>query len=297
MTVTGQLFSVERILFATDFSAVSNNAASYARALARRFSSSVDIAHVFDPASVKSYEEAIVSRTEEERRRLVEDKLEHLREDFAALGINARAVSREGHRASVSLLKIVTEQRIDLIVAGTHSKSGTERRVLGSTAEQLIRSAACPVFTVGPHAKQPPPLFFERTVYATDFLLEAAEAAVYALFFAEDSGAHLYVCHVIGKREESTGLRQLPESAFRSALKADDPQFFLRLVQPRVCSGIWGGHQRHPRTRCEGSRRPDRTRGPQGLELADARGSRHCSERLGPCQLPDTDCLLTTIPV
>jgi nucleotide-binding universal stress UspA family protein len=219
MTVTGQLFSVERILFATDFSAVSNNAASYARALARRFSSSVDIAHVFDPASVKSYEEAIVSRTEEERRRLVEDKLEHLREDFAALGINARAVSREGHRASVSLLKIVTEQRIDLIVAGTHSKSGTERRVLGSTAEQLIRSAACPVFTVGPHAKQPPPLFFERIVYATDFLLEAAKAAVYALFFAEDSGAHLYVCHVIGKRGESTGLRQLPESAFRSALK------------------------------------------------------------------------------
>ena len=153
MTVPGQLFSVERILFATDFSAVSNNAASYARALARRFSSSVEIAHVFDPASVKSYEKPIVSRTEEERRRLVEDELEHLREDFSALGINARTVSREGHRASVSLLKIVKEQRIDLIVAGTHSKSGMERLVLGSTAEQLIRSAACPVFTVGPHAK------------------------------------------------------------------------------------------------------------------------------------------------
>jgi nucleotide-binding universal stress UspA family protein len=219
MTVTGQLFSVERILFATDFSAVSNNAASYARALARRFSSSVDIAHVFDPASVKSYEEAIVSRTEEERRRLVEDKLEHLREDFTAVGINARAVSREGHRASVSLLKIVTEQRIDLIVAGTHSQSGTERLVLGSTAEQLIRSAACPVFTVGPHAKQPPPLFFERIVYATDFLLEAAKAAVYAVSFAEDSGAHLYVCHVLGKQEASIGMRKLPDSAFYSALK------------------------------------------------------------------------------
>jgi nucleotide-binding universal stress UspA family protein len=212
MTVTGQFFSVEKILFATDFSAVSNNAASYAKALARRFSSSVEIAHVFDPASVRSYEEPIVSRTEEERRRLVEDQLERLREDFSALGINTRTISREGHRASVSLLKIVTEQRIDLIVAGTHSKSGMERRVLGSTAEQLIRSVACPVFTVGPHAKQPPPLFFEHIVYATDFLLEAAKAAVYALSFAEDSGAHLYVCHVIGKQEESTSMRQIPES-------------------------------------------------------------------------------------
>jgi nucleotide-binding universal stress UspA family protein len=219
MTVTGQHFSIERILFATDFSSVSNIAASYAEALARRFSSSVEIAHVFDPVSLKSIEEPIVSQTEEERRRLVEDKLEHLRENFCALGIDARTVSREGRRASVSLLKIVTEQRIDLIVAGTHSKSGMERRLLGSTAEQLIRSAACPLFTVGPHAKQPPPLFFERIVYATDFLLEAAKAAVYAVSFAEDSGAHLYVCHVLGKREASSGMRTLPDSAFYSALK------------------------------------------------------------------------------
>jgi nucleotide-binding universal stress UspA family protein len=134
------------------------------------------------------------------------------------LGIDARTGSREGHRASVSLLKIVTEQRIDLIVAGTQSKSGVERRVLGSTAEQLIRSAACPVFTVGPHAKQPP-LFFERIVYATDFLLEAAKAGFYAVSFAEDSGAHLYVCHVLGKQEASSGIRKLPDSAFYSALK------------------------------------------------------------------------------
>ena len=219
MTVTGQLFSVERILLATDFSAVSNSAASYARVLARRFSSSVEIANVFESAPPRSYGEPIVSGTAEERRRLVEVKLEHLRADFSALGINARTVSREGHRASVTLLKMVTEQRIDLIVAGTRSKSGIERRVLGSTAEQLIRSAACPVFTVGPHAKQPPPLFFERIVYATDFLLEAAKAAVYAVSFAEDSGAHLYVCHVLGPQRASSGMRKLPESAFYSALK------------------------------------------------------------------------------
>jgi hypothetical protein len=53
-----------------------------------------------------------------------------------------------------------------------------ERRVLGATAEQLIRSAACPVFTVGPHAKQPLPLFFERIVYAADFLLKTTAAIV-----------------------------------------------------------------------------------------------------------------------
>jgi nucleotide-binding universal stress UspA family protein len=219
MTVVGQRFSIERILFATDFSATSNNAASYARILARRFSSSVEIAHVIEPASLKPHDEPIVSGAEEDRRRLVGDKLERLREDFAALGIAARTVSREGNRASLSLLKIVTEQKIDLIVVGTHSKSGVERRVLGSTAEQLIRSSGCPVFTVGPHAKQPPPLFFERIVYATDFLIEAAKAGFYAVSFAEDSGAHLYVCHVLAKPEARSGMRTLPDSAFHSALK------------------------------------------------------------------------------
>jgi hypothetical protein len=56
MTVTGQLFSVERMLFATDFSAASNNVASYARTLARRFSSSPSVCQVLW--------EAIVSRTD-----------------------------------------------------------------------------------------------------------------------------------------------------------------------------------------------------------------------------------------
>src|ERR1700679_2303910 len=50
----GERVAINRILFATDFSAVSSNAASYAKALAHRFSSSVEIAHVFDPAPVGS---------------------------------------------------------------------------------------------------------------------------------------------------------------------------------------------------------------------------------------------------
>lgn len=216
---TGERVAINRILFATDFSAVSSNAASYAKALAHRFSSSIEIAHVFDPEPVLSHKEAMEGLPVKERRRLIEDNLKRLKEDFSASGINAQTISPEGHRASVSLLKIAREQRMDLIVAGTRSKSGMERQLLGSTAEQLVRNAACPVFTVGPHATQPPPLFFERIVYATDFLLEAAKAAVYALLFAEDSGAHLYVCHVLVPRETRTKMHNLPESAFHSALK------------------------------------------------------------------------------
>ena len=147
------------------------------------------------------------------------------------------------------------------------------------------------MFTVGPHAKQPPPLFFERIVYATDFLVEAAKAAVYALSFAEDSGAHLYVCHVLGKQEASAGMRKVPDSAFYSALKQMIPDSSYHWCNPEcVVERLVRGH---PRARYKGSRRSDRTRGPQGLELVDARGSRHCAKCLGPRRLPNTDGLLT----
>ena len=82
--------SVKKILLATDFSSASEKAASYARALARRFSSTVEIAHVFDPSVVTSYEEAIVGLPVNERRRIANENLERLRDDFSASGIDAR---------------------------------------------------------------------------------------------------------------------------------------------------------------------------------------------------------------
>jgi hypothetical protein len=75
MTVAGQRFSIEKILFAADFSPMSNNAASYARVLARRFCSSVEIANIYEPASLKSYDEPTISGTEKERRPLLKISL------------------------------------------------------------------------------------------------------------------------------------------------------------------------------------------------------------------------------
>ena len=108
MPVIGERVSVSinKILFATDFScSASEKAASYARALARHFSSAVEIAHVFDPSVVTSYEEAITGLPVNERQRISNENLECLRNDFSASGIDARTISPEGHRPYASLLK------------------------------------------------------------------------------------------------------------------------------------------------------------------------------------------------
>lgn len=227
--------SVKNILLASDFSSASDKAAAYAKALALNFRSSVEIAHVFDPSVVTSYMEAVLGLPVQERQHISTDALEHLRQDFNAAGIEATISLPEGHRPSVALLKLARENDTDLIVAGTHSRQGLERLVVGSTAEELIRNAFCPVLTVGPHAAPPPrgPLVFQKIIYATDFSAEAAKAAVFALSFAQDSGAHLYYCHV-ARAQETAEERASQDVIFKAALRKMIPESSYEWCSPEV---------------------------------------------------------------
>ncbi|HEX9201113.1 MAG TPA: universal stress protein [Acidobacteriaceae bacterium] len=227
--------SVKNILLATDFSSVSDKAASYARALALNFRSNVEIAHVFDPSVVTSYMEAILGMPLDERHRISSEALEKLRQEFSASGIEVSTSLPEGRHPQTAILKLAQEHDTDLIVAGTHSKWGLERLVLGSTAEELIRNAACPVLTVGPHAKQPQdgPLVFRTIVYATDFSVEAAKAAVFALSFAQDSGAHLYFCYV-SESEPLPGEKESIDGPFKAALNKMIPESVYEWCTPET---------------------------------------------------------------
>ncbi len=218
--------SIEKILLATDFSSTSEKAASYAKALARRFSSRVDLAHVFDPSVVGKYEEPSTELPINERRQNSIQNLERLRNDFFSCGIETLTTLPWGHRPSAELLRIAEEEDVDLIVIGTQSKAGVERLILGSTAEQIIRNARCVVLTVGPKAKvvDDTPLIFRNIVYATDFTPSAKKAAIYALSFAEDSGARLFLCHVIASHEPTAAGQEVSDGAFQRALKKMIPE-------------------------------------------------------------------------
>jgi nucleotide-binding universal stress UspA family protein len=218
--------SVEKILIATDFSASSERALAYAKALALRFGSVLAIAHIFDPAVVSSWEAAELEISPEEKQRMSEQRLGDLERNMAGAGIVTRTMSRGGNRPAVTLLEIARSEKVDLIVAGTSSKTGLERVILGSTAEQLIRSASVPVLTVGPQARVPGPgpLTFRTIVFANDFSAEATKAAVYALSFAADSGAKLYSCFAIKDQSQYNSSYKELDEAFRKALRERIPQ-------------------------------------------------------------------------
>ena len=227
--------SLKNILFATDFSSASEHAAAYAKALALNFRSSVEIVHVFDPSVVSTYVEAILGVPVKDRRRVVDETLDSVKKDFEEVGINAITCLPEGQKPHAAVLKLAKQHETDLIVAGTHSRWGLERLVIGSTAEDLIRNAACPVLTVGPQARRPGdgPLVFRTIVYATDFSVEAAKAAVYALSFAQDSGAHLYFCYVDGS-DSTPEQRVALDARFRADLRRMIPESSYEWCSPET---------------------------------------------------------------
>jgi nucleotide-binding universal stress UspA family protein len=226
--------SIERIVMATDFAPSSERAMAYAKGLAHRFGATLELVNVYDPSPVRSWEAAELDITPEEAERRSVSRLAILASELREEGVRITPLSRGAKRPASALLEIAAETEADLIVAGTQSKNGVERLVLGSTAEQLIRSASCPVLTVGPKARmpQPGPIEFRTVVYANDFSPEATRAAVYALSFAQDSAAHLYCTYVLDDDGRYGETREALDAGFKRALKERIPESAYNWCDP-----------------------------------------------------------------
>jgi hypothetical protein len=81
------------------------------------------------------------------------------------------------------------EYEIDLMILGTHGRTGAMKLLLGSVAEEIFRRASVPVLTIGPSVRKG---FhsggqFRRVLLATDFTREAQTAAPYAISMAQEN--------------------------------------------------------------------------------------------------------------
>lgn len=115
----------------------------------------------------------------------------------AWLGGPARHVvqaEREGDSVAGVILGYADEVGADLVVMGTHGRTGIERAVLGSVAEKIVRRARCPVLTVPPTAGTDA---VERIVVPVDFSEHARLALTHAAALAAEFGAHIDALHVV----------------------------------------------------------------------------------------------------
>jgi len=143
----------QRILCATDFSETAEAAWAAARELARTYRSELILVHVFTELPVYPDVAVLeVQRVWDEQRTWVERALAERVTAVTAAGVNARWVLKTGV-APESIVEAATEAYADLIVIGTHGRTGLSRLVIGSVAERVVRLAPCPVLTLKPFAR------------------------------------------------------------------------------------------------------------------------------------------------
>lgn len=146
--------SIRRILVATDFSACAEAAAEVAAQLARQLHAQVEVVTVIDTSGVTDasgdpawHRHRIDQLHEEARQRLRTFTDRHFA-GLAELHIHAFDGGLDPPNASVEVIRVAEALRCDLIVLGTHGKTGLEHLVIGSVAEKVVRTSTIPVLTV-----------------------------------------------------------------------------------------------------------------------------------------------------
>ncbi len=187
---------LQRILVATDLSKTSANAVRFALDLARGYHAKCYIFHCVSSvgftlagAEVECLADEVASRDLHD----LEAELEHtgdLHDVIHELVVRQGDVRRE-------IEAVVRDEHIDLVVLGTHGRTGIGRLVLGSVAEQIFRAVACPVLTIGPGARYEHPLRVRRILFPTDLSDHSRNAYAEAVAIANRNDARLILLHSV----------------------------------------------------------------------------------------------------
>ena len=201
--------SLRNILYATDFSAVSEAALPYATAISCRYGSMIHVAHIIPESNLPVRPGAPDSST---LGVIYEDAPTVAQETMLQLTRRLKGFPYETHirhgQAWEVLAEIIRENEIDLLIAGTHGRTGVGRLVMGSVAEEIFRHVSCPVLTVGPKVRttmqsknetgaSATDINFQQILYATDFTPHSLAAASYASSLAQEFRTQLTLLHVI----------------------------------------------------------------------------------------------------
>ncbi len=193
-----KLVNLRNILLATDFSSYSDRALSYALSITRRYQSKLYIAHIIETSVMGLVPPEAVEPTLRMLRQTAESSMRKWAVSRKLRGVPFEKLIEEGP-IWPTLEAMIRGYDIDLVVMGTHGRTGMQKLLLGSIAEQVFRMASCPVLTVGPAARdeQRNEEDLARILYATDFSPDSERAAAYALSIAQEHQAELTLLHVV----------------------------------------------------------------------------------------------------
>jgi len=145
------MIKVDKILYPTDFSDPSIHALQYAVEMAKKYDAELVLLHVLlDESQMVSFylPQLTVKNLSKDMEDGARAKMEEfIRETNVLDGVDHSCEMVKGI-ADDEIVKYANENDIDMIVIGTHGRTGFEHVIFGSTAEKVVRSAKCPVLTV-----------------------------------------------------------------------------------------------------------------------------------------------------
>jgi nucleotide-binding universal stress UspA family protein len=184
------------VLCPIDFSDTSHHALAHAAVMARWHEAALTMLYVFQ--NLPAVDLSPMPLEEADRAGL----LARMR-DFAAIvpqDVRVDCQLQEAPRVHDAIVAEVEATDADLLVMGTHGRSGFQRVFLGSVTEKVMRKAKCPTLIVPPRAHDAASdaeVQFRRILCPTDFSESSLGAFEHAIGVAEETDAHLTLLHVV----------------------------------------------------------------------------------------------------
>ena len=190
------MIRIAHVLCPVDFSEISQHALDHAAAIARWYEARLTLLYVF--ANLPTMDLPPLVLEDADRERLLSD----LRRMAAAVprDVPVEFCIQEAGFVHEEIVAQLGATHADLLVLGTHGRSGFQRLFLGSVTEKVIRKTTCPTLVVPPRAPDVPagsPIQFRRILCAVDFSESSLDALAHAINMAEEANAQLTVLHVV----------------------------------------------------------------------------------------------------
>lgn len=196
-----------KILCATDFSDFSNRILPYGLTLAKEFQAELYVCHVIELHSASLFGEVHFDSAEIQRAN-IEMAHEQFRQLLAKEDFAWKPLVTIGS-APDEIARLAIEKGVDLVISGTHGRSGLKRLILGSVTERLMRILPCPLMVMRSAEQEevkagPQPFQLKHILVGCDFSSDSNLALEYAISLAQEFQAELHLVHVLEPSQRSS---------------------------------------------------------------------------------------------
>ena len=220
---------LRRILYATDFSEASRRALPIVSALAKRYGSQVNVVNVWSTLPYSMVTPEAMAILENKQEQDVKSDMARLLQTSELRGLQTSSLLKSGEPLD-EIRRIVEDQQIDLAVIATHGRTGIRHLLMGSIAEELLRSLSCPVLTVGPHltSRFTEPREIRAILCPTDLSPESRAVLPYLASLAAEYKSEIIALHV-ARPEGKSG----PDERGKEMLREQMRKLFCPQIDPR----------------------------------------------------------------